>query len=47
MLFRDFFNYPETKPLNELSQLDLTGAVSELNDGNTISPTSLQKKVKH
>ena len=32
MLLRDFFNYSEAKFLNELSQLDLTGAFSGLND---------------
>ena len=34
MLLRDFSNYSEAKFLNELSQLDLTGAVSGLNDVN-------------
>ena len=33
-LLRDFSNYSEAKFLNELSQLDLTGAVSGLNDVN-------------
>ena len=34
MLLRDFSNYSEAKFLNELSQLDLTGAFSGLNDVN-------------
>ena len=34
MLLSDFSNYSEAKFLNELSQLDLTGAVSGLNDVN-------------
>ena len=34
MLLCDFSNYSEAKFLNELSQLDLTGAVSGLNDVN-------------
>ena len=34
MLLRDFSNYSEAKFLNELSQLDLTGAVSGPNDVN-------------
>ena len=34
MLLRDFSNYSEAKFLHELSQLDLTGAVSGLNDVN-------------
>ena len=34
MPLRDFSNYSEAKFLNELSQLDLTGAVSGLNDVN-------------
>ena len=34
ILLRDFSNYSEAKFLNELSQLDLTGAVSGLNDVN-------------
>ena len=33
-LLRDFSNYSEAKFLNELSRLDLTGAVSGLNDVN-------------
>ena len=43
MLLRDFSNYPEAKFLNELSQLDLTGAVSGLNDVNKSFPVFYYK----